>query len=102
MKKEFETFVRHIEDIEDIQQEGIPLIIRELTPGRRKYGAIHVMARVSWDPNKFPDWDILWVRSTVGNKHPSPCALNIVSVLPDLIPGLPFEDAYAALKRWQG
>lgn len=97
MKKEFETFVRRIEDLRE--GEETPLVIRDLAQGHKKYGARYVRATLSKDLKKFPEGDILWVRSTVGNKYPSPYALKITGELPDLVPGAPYDDVFAALKR---
>ena len=95
-KREWETFVRN----PDYLKEGteIPLVLIDLTPGRRKYAVRHAMAIVSRRPEN-PDADILWVRSSVGVRLPEPYAIRIVRELPSELPGVPYRDVFQALLR---
>jgi len=97
MKREFETFVRSFDELAPGRE--LPLILRDLTPGPRKYRARHVKALLAHPSEAPDDWDLLWVRSGVGLRHPQPWAIKITEELPDAIPGRPYEDVYAALRR---
>ena len=55
----WETFVRGPEQLKEDAE--IPLIIRDLTPGRRKYRMRHVVAVISRRPETLSDGDTLWV-----------------------------------------
>ena len=96
-KREWESFVRSPEHL----REGveIPLILHDLTPGRRKYAVRHVIAVVDRRPDALPNADTLWVRSSVGVRLQSPYAIRIVRELPAELPGTPYYDVFQALRR---
>ncbi len=91
----YETFVRDLADL----REGRPvvLVLRDLTPGRRKYFAQHVVAVVGRGPSPDDQHPPLRVRSAAGNCFPGEWHVRIVEVLPARVPGVPYADARAAL-----
>lgn len=93
----WETFVRRPDEL----QEGveIPMMIRDLTPGPRKYGVRHVVAQISRSPGALSDSEPLWVRSTVGVRLDQPWAIKVLRELPLELPGEPYRDFYEALRR---
>ena len=93
----WETFIRSPEEL----QEGaeISLIIRDLTPGRRKYQVRHVVARVSHRPKGIANDEMLWVRTTVGVQLDQPWTIKILRELPLELPGQPYRNVYDALKK---
>ena len=95
-RKIWETFVRRPGEL----REGveIPLVLRDLGPGRRKYCLRHVLAVVSRDPDDLPNMDELKVRTVVGVLLPDTWGVKIIKVLPVEIPGQPYRDFYEALK----
>jgi len=93
----WETFVRRPEQLHEGVE--IPLVLLDLTPGPRKYAVRHVMAILDRRPDAVPDGDILWVRSSVGVRLPSPYAIRIVRELPAELPGVPYHDVFDALRR---
>ena len=95
----WETFVRSPEQLKEDAE--IPLIIRDLTPGRRKYRMRHVVAVISRRPETLFDGDTLWVRTTVGVRLDSAWAIKIVRELPLDLPGVPYRDVYEALRKAQ-
>lgn len=95
----WETFIRSPEQLKEDAE--IPLIIRDLTPGRRKYRMRHVVAVVSRRPETLRDGDTLWVRTTVGVRLDHPWVIKIVRELPLNLPGVPYRDVYEALGKAQ-
>lgn len=95
MADAYETFVRTLSDL----HEGgrTILVLRDLTPGRRKYLAQNVIATVSRDPGSAADWRPLTVRSMVGNVFPGQWYVRVIQVLPSRIPGTPYMNAYDAM-----
>lgn len=93
----WETFVRSPEQLKEGVE--IPLVLLDLTPGRRKYAIRHVVAILDRRPDAFPDGDTVWVRSSVGVRLPSPYAIRIVRELPAELPGRPYRDVFEALGR---
>jgi hypothetical protein len=91
----YETFVRSLDDLR-LGRKSV-LTLRSLAPGRHKYLAANVIARVTEAPS--PGGVGLRVRSAVGHAYPGPYYVEIVETLPLLIPGQPYEDAYEALQR---
>ncbi len=86
MKKECDSFV---DDPSQLPAEGeVSLVIRELTPEdrRKKYMSRYVRARVSNDPDKLPDGDVLWLRWQMGKPHPKPWAIKVLEYLGDYLP----------------
>lgn len=92
----WETFIRQPEDLPE--EVEVPLIIRDLTPGRRKYRMRHVVALVSRRPETLGHSGILWVRSTVGVRLDQPWAIEILRELPLELPGEPYRNVYEALR----
>jgi hypothetical protein len=92
----YETFVRDLEHLR-VGKKSL-LTLRTLAPGRGKYLAINVVARVSTDATG-DGWSPLTVRSAVGHAYPGTYRVQVVETLPSLIPGLPYDDAYEALRK---
>ncbi|MCY4486926.1 MAG: hypothetical protein OXF11_07390 [Deltaproteobacteria bacterium] len=90
----WDTFVRRPGDV----RCGVetPLVLRDLTPGRAKYGLRHVLGVVH--ENGGPG-DPLTVRTVVGIALPVAYTVEIVRDLPQEIAGTPYQDFYAALQR---
>jgi len=84
MRKEFDTFIESIQDLPDGQE--CQLVIRDLTPGPRKYESRYVRAIVSGSPDRFPEADTLWLRLPMGNLHPQPGAIKVVEELGEFMP----------------
>ena len=95
MAHEYECFVRNFSDL----QEGatVVLTLRSLSPGRRKYNARVVRARVSRVAEA--GRDILWARCMVGAKDPQPWSVQIVDELGPTVPGQPYSDIFDAVER---
>jgi len=88
----WDTFVRRPGDL----RCGIetPLVLRDLTPGRAKYGLRHVVGIVHEGDGA---GDRLVVRTVVGVVLPGSYTVEVVRVMPQEIPGAPYRDFYAAL-----
>lgn len=95
MKREYVTFVRRLRDLSEGKET---LFVKDLAPGPRKYDTKLVRAELSRQPNKH-DGDILWIRSETGHLHSEPWSINILEELPPYVPGEPWRDVFAALKR---
>lgn len=93
----WETFVRSPAQLKENAE--IPLIVRDLTPGRMKYRVRHVVARISAAPQAIADGDTLWVRTTVGVRLEHSWTIKVVRELPLELPGVPYRDVYEALKN---
>jgi hypothetical protein len=80
---EWDTFI--LKDFKDLQEDEEEVtIIRELTPGRRKYRSTYARIKISKDPKKYPE--TLWVRLAKGQLIETPCSIQIlefVSVIPE-------------------
>lgn len=94
----WETFLRRPGDL----QEGvaIPLVLRDLNPGRKKYALRHVLAIVSPKAQEIPQVDELRVRTVVGVELPGSWGIRILEELPIELPGRPYQDFFLALKAW--
>ena len=93
MAKEYSTTVNLYTDLPDGGE--LELLIRDLSPGRKKYNAKMVRARIASSLEKLPDGDILWIRSMVGNKLAKPWAIKILKELEDnTMPGVPYSDMF--------
>lgn len=90
----WDTFVRRPGDI----RCGVeaPLVLRDLRPGRGKYGLRHVVGIVR--ENAGPG-DRLVVRTVVGVELPGAYTVEIVREMPQEIAGTPYQDFYGALQR---
>ena len=96
-RRAFETFVRSAGEL--TEGTPIPLVLVDLAPGPRKYALRHVVAVIDRRPDAFPDGDIVWVRTPVGVRLPSPYAMRIVRELPAELPGTPYHDVFEALRQ---
>lgn len=96
MSREYVTFVRRFNCLSEGKQT---LFIKDLTPGPRKYDTKLVQAELSRSPDKFPNGDMLWIRSETGYLHPAPWAIKILEELPPYVPGLPWQDLFAAMRQ---
>ncbi len=90
----WDTFVRRPGDV----RCGVeaPLVLRDLRPGRGKYGLRHVVGIVH--ENGGPG-DGLLVRTVVGVELSGDYTVEIVREMPQEIAGTPYQDFYAALER---
>ena len=90
----WDTFVRRPGDL----RCGVeaPMVLRDLRPGRGKYGLRHVVGIVH--DNGGPG-DGLLVRTVVGVELPGAYTVEIVREMPQEIAGTPYRDFYAALER---
>jgi len=96
MKKEYVTFVRRLRDLNEGKEV---LFIKDLTPGPRKYDTKLVRANLSRQADKFPDGDVLWIRSETGYLHAEPWAIKVIEELPPYVPGQPWQDLFVAMKQ---
>jgi hypothetical protein len=97
-KKVWETFLRQPEDLAALAEGAeVPLVIRDLTPGRHKYEMHHVVAALSRDATQ-PGFDELRVRTVVGVLLPETWGMRIVRELPIELPGPPYRHFYESLK----
>lgn len=92
----WETFVRRQGDL----KEGIEiaLVLRDLTPGRRKYRLRHVVAVLSRKHEELRSMDSLRVRTVVGVLLPETLGVRILRDLPIELPGKPYRDFFQALE----
>ena len=93
-RKVWETFLRRPNDLKEAGE--VPLVLRDLTPGRKKYRMRHVVAVVTRKPEE--GLDVLRVRTVVGVLLPETWGINIIRELPIEVPGAPYRDFYQALK----
>ena len=93
-KQVWETFVRRPGDLKE--GDEIPMVLRDLTPGRRKYRMCHVVATVRRDAQE--SMDLLRVRTVVGVQLPETWGVKIRRELPIELQGKPYRDFYEALK----
>jgi len=96
MKKEYVTFVRRLRDLNEGKEV---LFIKDLTPGPRKYDTKLVRANLSRQADKFPDGDVLWIRSETGYLHAEPWAIKVIEELPPYVSGQPWQDLFVAMKQ---
>ena len=99
MGKEYLTFVHSIKDLPEGKE--VKLLIRDLTPGQRKYDARYVKALLSSNPEQFEQGDRLWIRSKTGFLYPGPWAIKIIEELPEYVPGYPYMDIFEAIEQWE-
>ncbi len=99
-KQTWETFLRYPGDL----HEGIeiPLVLRDLSSGRKKYQMRHVVAVVSRKPEDITVMDRLQVRTVVGILLPQSWGVKILRELPIELPGRPYHDFYDALRKAAG
>lgn len=89
----WDTFVRRPGDIR--YGEESPLVLRDLRPGRGKYGIRHVVGIV----REGGGGEGLVIRTVVGVELPGCYTVEIVREMPQEIAGTPYRDFYAALRR---
>lgn len=89
MAKEYQTFVAALENVPDGRE--VELVIKDLTPGPRKYNSYRVKAIVNKSKGGSPDADILWVRSEVGALYPDRWSIKVLTVLSGPIPAPPYS-----------
>lgn len=94
MKQEYLTFVRQFKDLKEGTRK---LFIKDLTPGPRKYDTKYVRAKISRDPKKIKNGDILRIRSESGVLLPLYWGIKILEELPESVPGHPWEDVFKAM-----
>lgn len=95
MATEYETFVRDAGAV--LSGRPVVLVLRDLSPGKKKYRGLNVRAVVSRPPA--PGEPVLWLRSIVGIRDPQPCGVRIVETLPDTFEAEPYSDLFEAMKR---
>lgn len=76
---EYLTFVRNLDEL--LEGEEVELVVKDLSPGQRKYEARHVKAVVSRSPQSMPGADTLRIRFSTGLLHPQPWVIRIVAEL---------------------
>ena len=96
-KQSWETFLRRSGDL----REGVemPMALRDLAPGKKKYQMRHVVAVVSRKPEEMVSMDQLKIRTVVGVLLPETWGVKIVRDLPTELPGRPYHDFYEALRK---
>lgn len=77
MSKEYDTFVKDKGSLE--LNSEVELIVRDLTPGPRKYEARVVKAKVSREAAA--ESDRLWLRYPTGMRDSQPLGIKIISEL---------------------
>ena len=95
MPNEYEAFVRDVE--KTLSGQPVVLTLRDLTPGKKKYRAVHVRAVVSKPPKAGEP--MLRLRSVVGVKYPWPCSVRILEELPETFTAEPYSDLFDAMER---
>ncbi len=96
-KQTWETFVRRPGDLKEAIE--MPMVLRDLTPGNKKYQMRHVVAAVSRKPEDMASMDILHVRTVVGVLLNETWGVRILKDLPMELPGRPYHDFYEALRK---
>lgn len=95
MTNEYEAFVRDLE--RTVSGRPVVLTLRDMTPGKKKYRAVHVRAVVS-NPPKAGE-PVLWLRSVVGVKYPQPYSVRILEQLDEAFAAVPYTDLFEAMER---
>ncbi len=95
MANEYEAFVRDLE--RTLSGRPVVLTLRDMTPGKKKYRAVHVRAVVS-NPPKAGE-PVLWLRSVVGVKYPQPYSVRILEQLAEAFAAVPYTDLFEAMER---
>jgi hypothetical protein len=92
----YETFVRDLPDLP--AGRDLVLVLRDLRPGRRKYLAQNVRARVTRAAQRPEGYWALRVRSAVGNELPGPWWVCVIEVLPSRLAGAPYSSFQVAVQ----
>jgi hypothetical protein len=95
---EYEAFVKDLE--RTLSGRPVVLTLRDISPGKKKYRAVHVRAVVS-NPPKAGE-PVLWLRSVVGVKYPQPCSVRILEQLAEAFTAVPYTDLFEAMERLEG
>lgn len=95
MPKAYEAFVRDVERV--LSGQPVVLTLRDLTPGRKKYRALHVRAIVSRPPQ--PEEPLLWLRSVVGLRFSWPCSVRILEELSETFTAKPYSDLFETMEQ---
>jgi hypothetical protein len=74
---EYLTFVKSLDELEKTQPAS--LVIKDLSPGKRKYEARYVSAEIFKTAE--PGGNTLWIRFDKGLLHPDPFGIKIVQEL---------------------
>jgi hypothetical protein len=78
----YDTFI--LKEFKDLREdEEMVSVIRDLTPGKRKYRSTYARIKVSKDAKKYPD--TLWVRLGRGQLIDTPCSMKVIEFI-DIIP----------------
>ncbi len=93
----WETFLRRPGDLKEAIE--MPMVLRDLTPGKKKYQMRHVVAAVSRKPEDMASMDILRVRTVVGVLLSETWGIRILKDLPTELPGRPYHDFFEALRK---
>ena len=90
MSVEYQTFLKDPEGIPEGQE--IEIVIKDLTPGPRKYDGSRVKAVIRKSSPPGPGEHKLLVRSEVGVLQPQIWSVRIIERLHELIPVPPYSD----------
>lgn len=93
----WETFIRHPGDLKEDTE--MPMVLRDLSPGRKKYQMRHVVAVVTRNAEKMAATDRLRIRTIVGVLLPETWSVKIIRDLPVELPGQPYHNFYEALAK---
>src|SRR4030067_352683 len=96
MDKEWQTFVRKFEDLNEGEVE---LFVKDLTPGPKKYDTKHVRAKVARSKGTLPEGDLLRIMSESGITAQESWYIKILEELPEWVPGKPCENVLAIIGR---
>lgn len=78
----YDTFIA--EDFKDIIEDKETVsVIRDLTPGKKKYRSTYAKFKVSKDAKKYSE--TLWIRLGRGQLIETPCSMEIVELI-NIIP----------------
>jgi hypothetical protein len=78
----YDTFISG--DLKDLQEDEVMIsVIRDLTPGKRKYRSMYAKIKVSKDEKKYPD--SLWIRLGRGQLAATSYSVQIVEFV-DVFP----------------
>jgi hypothetical protein len=82
------------------EDEEMPMVLRDLSSGRKKYRMRHVLATVRRNAEEATE--LLRARTVVGVQLPETWGITIICELPIELPGRPYRDFYEALKAAAG
>jgi len=77
----YDTFI--LENIEDFENQELVTVLRDLTPGKKKYNSAYAKIKMSLDPQKYPH--TLFVRQGQGQLLKNTYSMQILSWI-NLIP----------------